>query len=513
MSLGRRPVRNLSIGVIVAGCLAWLLGGTLPVDGPVERTSVDDRPRSEALGSALAPDRGTETRTPAPRTWALVDALTGARLDTADLVLRSGPLVRPLDAPFLTERERARPEARLEFPRNPLPGAEVLSLPCDGLTRRGEADAPALAVPHDAGVRGVVLDVRRGVPLEGAWVDAWLLAPATWRATLDAALPEALEAAAPRGSTQHRLLAYDFLRLCACRDDADVVPDAAVLERVLAGAGGNAAAALAAAADDAFPLPHVRVRTDTTGRYELVLPGSGLVLIRCVRANYEVRFLELHIEPGAFAEATISLRPRPVVRVTLLDEAGRPVPDHRVKVLVRMDPQRFDASELGDDARFAQVAIGAPGALDTVRIRTRTTDSEGRAELVAPRAGRYAAQAVVAGSFAFADSGPVAPDAGVVELVLRVGRGDGDPGRLTVVDDHGRPLADAEVRLGIAGDPWQRQFPSVRLDEQGSVRLTWFPRGARIGGFVRDTEGRPRPLASFTWSGAADATTLVRRDP
>lgn len=180
--------------------------------------------------------------------------------------------------------------------------------------------------------------------------------------------------------------------------------------------------------------------TDAGGRYRLVAPdpqGFPLQARAALHLPRQARVTSTHLRSGR--APTLALLRATALRGFVVDSQGTPLPGTAVLAL----PER----------------IGEAGVPGTPGEDTGTSDGTGRFELLSLHAGSFYEVRAVRPGYLPASIKPLTPapsrDSAPLKIVLSPAR----PVRGRVLDDTGRPVAGAEVRLATARAPGIRRPP------------------------------------------------------
>ncbi len=233
--------------------------------------------------------------------------------------------------------------------------------------------------------------------------------------------------------------------------------------------------------------PAVTRETSTTanGRYELALPAEGPAFVEVRREGYASMDLPLTLVPGQWVQRDLVLRPRPVLAGTVSGPDGAPLPGTPVTVGVHYDSVgEVDLSP--EDGLGHTLRWDSSGAILNAS-RQVVTDAGGSYRVEVPVARAYSLLAIEGDAFGFALLEAPVPDAeGRIRLDLRLRRPTPEEAdkvlQLRWAD--GSPVTGVEVQLGIADDPYGRQFPALHPDAEGRVPIPWREPGVRHGFFL-----------------------------
>lgn len=454
-----------------------------------------------APAAPAPPMRGSEEAGSVPERrerhrLALVDQLTGEPLGAPwmRLVSQNGRV----DLPTPIVSGELWPEGEgwtLEYPSNALPEAPMVSLPWSDFldtAEQGDDGSSVAKAPYASSIEGIVLEEGSGVPVPDATVEAVLVQPELWRQAADFPVRSPLEFYAGSGGAAYRWVAYDFLRGLHVPPPEGATHDD--LLRAMGAVLGGSSETLPddvqewrARAEELLPASWATTKTDAQGRFSLVLPGSGHVVLHLWDQVHGNHWLETDTSPGETVRLEPMLPRRPIVEVVVYDEAGLPLSGQEVGIAVLLDPEDFDYDpHLERDTFDASAGIGQEGSTKRVIWYWGDADDQGRYRLVVPRALDYAATALrgpryvdVYASESFGEGGPW-PE--VVPLVLDFSDARERPEAVAVFyGPDGEVLAGATVKFTVANDmPWVRQWPTWETDERGEIHLAWF----RPGEFV-----------------------------
>jgi len=203
--------------------------------------------------------------------------------------------------------------------------------------------------------------------------------------------------------------------------------------------------------------------------------------VACVQfADGAAGVCPVQLVPGQIIPVQIELRPRPMIRGRLLDWEGNPVPSERIVLTVALDLDDYDL-RLSDP--HGLMVYRDEGVLTQSVKKTYKTDGAGYFEISVPRGKDYAVYSYARGGYAFWST-VGCPHSDAMDLELRLEAPSQENSvAITVLQADGKPLQNAQIEIGVAGDcPFFRQWPTgLTLDEHGSVTVPGLQPGMLIG--------------------------------
>jgi len=190
-------------------------------------------------------------------------------------------------------------------------------------------------------------------------------------------------------------------------------------------------------------------------------------------------------EPGAVLRVPLELRARPALRGRLLDWNGQPVAREKVVLTVALDLADYDLRP-GDP--HGLMVHRQEGVLTHAVKKTYVTAEDGSFDLSVPRGKEYAVYSYALGGYAFWSTLNGGAPAADMTVELRLAEPSAaNSVAITVLQPDGRPLSDASIEIGVAGDlPFFRQWPAgLALDAAGSVTVPGMEPGMRVGVVIR----------------------------
>jgi len=215
------------------------------------------------------------------------------------------------------------------------------------------------------------------------------------------------------------------------------------------------------------PVYHGSARQSTALEFFEPLAGDFVVLWVDNVGNQAIG--EVRLVRGERSELVLPYQSRPVIKGTLLDWNGNPIPNERIKVIVSLNLQNYDYMPM-DPHAFGAIRTDAEGWFHTIQL-SYTTDAAGDFSCVTPRGSEYAIQSFALGSYVFWNTiqSGLYPSEGV-KLEIQLMKPELAQTRVFIKSATGVALEGMEVICGLVDDlPFMRSWPRQSADAEGIV--------------------------------------------